>query len=166
MHTAFQKFANNPKNKNLNLEVGHDYKIKLSSHGKEIVLDAKNKTLSGFKNAAGELIQFKNTEELMRVGLFLNTLRADNILWDKNSTDATKKSDPNRPFDLTGGIDQVWKGVESIVFKKHDGAPVVMSNAIPFFSEMDLKFPTIEEGDRRGFFVQYLNQLWKTDHPD
>ncbi len=35
-----------------------------------------------------------------------------------------------------------------------------MSNLLPYFSEMDVKFPTIESGNNRQFFVNYLNTLW------
>jgi len=41
-----------------------------------------------------------------------------------------------------------------------------MSNLIPIVSTMDRKFPTIEAGDNRKFFVHYLNTLWRKDHPN
>lgn len=87
----------------------------------------------------------------MKTALFVNNLKAT---YRSEIADATQTG----PFGLTSGS-------ESIIFKKHNSEPVVMSNLLPFISTMDREFPTIESENNRKFFVNYLNALWKQDHP-
>ena len=158
---AYDEFRWSAENIGLTLEAQSDGKIKLGSHGKELLFDPKMKTIPWLKDASGRDIPFESLKEAMQTILFVNKLKAD--LWSE-VPDYTKKAQENRPFALAEGVSQVWKWIESLVFNKHDWQKVVMSNLLPIISTMDRKFPTIEAGDNRKFFVHYLNTLWKNEH--
>ena len=160
---AYDEFRWSAENIGLTLEAQSDGKIKLGSHGKELLFDPKMKTIPWLKDASGRDIPFESLKEAMQTILFVNKLKAD--LWSE-VPDYTKKAQENRPFALAEGVSQVWKWIESLVFNKHDWQKVVMSNLLPIISTMDRKFPTIEAGDNRKFFVHYLNTLWRKDHPN
>ena len=158
---AYDEFRWSAENAGLTLEAQSDGKIRLGSHGKELLFDPKMKTIPWLKDASGRDIPFESLKEAMQTILFVNKLKAD--LWSE-VPDYTKKAQENRPFALAEGVSQVWKWIESLVFNKHDWQKVVMSNLLPIISTMDRKFPTIEAGDNRKFFIHYLNTLWKNEH--
>ncbi len=160
---AYDEFRWSAENAGLKLEAQSDGKIKLASHGKELLFDPKMKTIPWFKDASGREISFGSLKEAMQTILFVNKLKADS--WSE-VPDYTKKNQEYRPFALAEGASQLWKWAESLVFNKHDWQKVVMSNLLPIVSTMDRKFPTIEAGDNRKFFVHYLNTLWRKDHPN
>ena len=144
---------------NIKLEVV-DGKIQITSWSKsstdqhKILLNPDNK-IDNLVNAWGVNIEFKTEEELIRMWLFINYLRST---WWKEPTDAGHKKNPfvlDSPAKLWDDIKFVWPG---------DNKKTVLSSAVPFFSEMARKFPTIEEGNKREFLVNYLNNLWEKEH--
>ena len=153
---------NNSDLKNFEFKALNTEEILLSFNGQNIRLNVKEKSLDGFVNSAGNKIRFADQAELLRTGIFVLSLKSNNDIWGE-IPDYTKPQG-NFPFDLADGVSQVWQGPQSIVFRKHDGEKVVMSNLLPYFSEMDVKFPTIESGNNRQFFVSYLNTLWAKEH--
>lgn len=90
-------------------------------------------------------------------------MRSTDGVW-KEIPDILKNTDQDYPFALAESRNTLWS--KGIVFKKHDGELSIMSDLIPWISEMDRNFPTIEKKENRNFFVNYLNILWKKDHPD
>jgi hypothetical protein len=143
---------------NIKLEVV-DGKIQITSWSKsstdqhKILLNPDNK-IDNLANAWGVNIEFKTEEELIRMWLFVNYLRTT---WWKESTDAAHKKDPF----VLGSPLKLW---DDIQFMAPWEAKKVLSSAVPFFSEMARKFPTIEEGNKREFLVKYLNNLWEKEH--
>ena len=143
---------------NIKLEVVND-KIQITSWEKssteehKILLNMDN-TIDNLVNAWGDKIKFGTEEELIRMWLFVNYLRTT---WWKESTDAAHKKDPF----VLGSPLKLW---DDIQFMAPWEAKKVLSSAVPFFSEMARKFPTIEEGNKREFLVKYLNNLWEKEH--
>ena len=143
---------------NIKLEVVND-KIQITSWEKssteehKILLNMDN-TIDNLVNAWGDKIKFGTEEELIRMWLFVNYLRTT---WWKESTDAAHKKDPF----VLGSPLKLW---DDIQFMAPWEAKKVLSSAVPFFSEMAKKFPTIEEGNKREFLVKYLNNLWEKEH--
>lgn len=127
------------------------------------MLDIGTKSIDGFLDAANTPIRFASPQELLRTAALINTMRSTDGLW-KEIPDILKNTDQDYPFALAESRNTLWS--KGIVFKKHDGELSIMSDLIPWISEMDRNFPTIEKKENRNFFVNYLNILWKKDHPD
>ena len=109
----------------------NEEEVELSSHGKSIVLNMQKLTLDGFKNSANIPIPFGSRGELLRVGLLVNMLRAnEEIRGEKVTPRYEDKHDMLRPFDLSHGREVAWKGLGSIVFNGFEKRPVVLSNSI------------------------------------
>ena len=143
---------------NIKFEVVNN-KIQITSWSKssteehKILLNPDNK-IDNLVNAWGVNIEFKTEEELIRMWLFVNYLRST---WWKESTKAEYQKGPF----VLGSSAKLW---EDIQFMKPTGPETVLSSAVPFFSDMARKFPTIEEGNKREFLVKYLNNLWEKEH--
>ena len=143
---------------NIKLEVVNN-KIQITSWSKssteehKILLNPDNK-IDNLVNVWGVNIEFKTEEELIRMWLFVNYLRST---WWKESTKAEYQKGPF----VLGSSAKLW---EDIQFMKPTGPETVLSSAVPFFSDMARKFPTIEEGKKREFLVKYLNNLWEKEH--
>ena len=164
LYSDFLKLANKPEHQGMQIKALNEEEVELSSHEKSIVLNMQKLTLDGFKNSANIPIPLGSRGELLRVGLLVNMLRAnEEIRGEKVTPRYEDKHDMLRPFDLSHGREVAWKGLGSIVFNGFEKRPVVLSNLIPFFGEMASEFPTLGKAQNSAFFVQYLNQLWKND---
>ena len=144
---------------NIKLEVVNN-QIQITSWAKssteeyKILLNPDNK-IDNLVNAWGVNIEFGTEEELIRMWLFINYLRST---WWKESTDGQHQKDPfvlDSPLKLWDDIRFVAPGNER---------KTVLSSAVPFFSDMARKFPTIEKDNNREFLVKYLNKLWEKEH--
>lgn len=160
---AFQKLTEDPRWSDVRWEATASQKLKITSNGKELLIDPIKMTLEGLNNSAGVGIQFESPEDLVRTALLINKIRGSNELRGEQP-DVRRQSDENWPFDLSQDrYDVLFK---NIVFKHHQGERSVLTDRMPFFSQMDRSYSTIEARQNRVFFVKYLNSLWKQDHPN
>ncbi|MDO4714109.1 MAG: hypothetical protein Q4B28_05755 [bacterium] len=148
--------------KDLDIQISGN-QLTLLANGQNIILDLQQKTIDGFLDAANAPIRFASPQELLKTAALINTIRSDDGLWEE-VPDVLKKTDKDYPFALAEGWTTLWS--KNIIFKKHDGNQTVISDLLPWISQMDWQFPTIEKKENRNFFVNYLNTLWKNDHPD
>ena len=139
---------------NIKLEVVNN-QIQITSWAEEhkILLNT-DYTIDNLTNSWKEKIKFGTEEELLRMWLFINLMRST---WWKESTKAEYQK---KPFVLGSALN-LW---EDIQFMKPTGPETVLSSAVPFFSNMARKFPTIEKDANRQFLVDYLNDLWEKEH--
>lgn len=80
IYQSYEKLSKIANYENIKLDILTNGKIKISSNGKESMIDPVARTLEGFKNAAEE-VRFESQEDLMRTALLVNSIRMKSNVW-------------------------------------------------------------------------------------